>query len=76
MPNFLQPTQTEAHINRLTAIKTQLQGYVERDGRAVEALPAIDEAIRALSAEPFAPDNEVSEVDDDATPIAGVNEVE
>lgn len=68
MPKFLQPTQIEAHVNRLTAIKTQLQTYAEQDGRANEAIPSIDSVIATLTQEPFEPVavNEGADVEGDA----------
>lgn len=59
MANFLQGTQVEAHIGRLTNIKTQLQSYADRDGRAATAIPQIDGVIATLSSEPYTPDTEV-----------------
>lgn len=51
-PRFLQPTQIEAHISRLTAIRTQLVGFPE-DGRAVDCIPGIDSIIATLKQEKF-----------------------
>lgn len=52
---FLQPTQVEAHISRLSAIKAQCNNYRETDGRAAEAIAAIDAVIAIFQQEPFAP---------------------
>ena len=72
---YLQPGQIEAHISRLTAVRTQLAGYAETDGRAAEAMPLIDTVIGSLQQEPFdtpkgveaAP--EAAEVDPDDLPF-------
>ena len=59
MSKFLQATQVEAHINRLTNISTQLKGYDKDDGRAAEAIPALDAVVSILQQEPFEPNNGV-----------------
>lgn len=59
MAKCLQPTQVEAHVSRLTAIKTQLVSYKDADGRAADAIPAIDAVIGILSGECFEPTSEI-----------------
>lgn len=61
-PTFLQTGQVEAHISRLTNIRTQLSSYKDTDGRAAEAIPAIEAAIESLRQEPFATDTKVETV--------------
>jgi hypothetical protein len=66
MTQLLQQGQVEAHVSRLTNIRTQLAGYSTRDARAVDAIPAIDAAIEALNGEARVPVTEVAPVDDEA----------
>ncbi len=53
MPKMLQPGQVEAHVSRLTAVRTQLAGYALVDGRAAEAMPMIDATIASLQQPAF-----------------------
>lgn len=55
MSDMMQPTQVEAHINRLTAVRDGLQKYADRDGRATETVAVIQTAINILETEPFSP---------------------
>lgn len=55
MAEMMQPTQVEAHINRLRAVRSGLEKYIEVDGRAAEGVNIIDVAINCLSQAPYAP---------------------
>jgi len=65
MSHYLQDSQVEAHIARLTAIRAQLQGYAAVDGRAAEAIPAIDAAVGSLGQPLFDTPTEVETVPDE-----------
>lgn len=70
--SYLQRGQIEAHVSRLTAVRTQLQGYASKDGRAAEAMPLIDNVIASLQQEPFdTPTDVVMLADEDDTETFG-----
>jgi len=53
VPKILSGSQVEAHVSRLTAVRTQLAGYAAVDGRAAEAIPMIDAVIGSLQQAAF-----------------------
>lgn len=54
-PRMLAPTQIEAHVTRLTAVREGLRKFEADDGRAVEAGQILEVAIKTLNSEPFSP---------------------
>lgn len=54
-PRMLAPTQIEAHITRLTAVREGLKKFSDDDGRAAECVRILEVAIKTLESEPFSP---------------------
>lgn len=52
-PRMLAPTQIEAHVSRLQAVREGLRKFEKDDGRAVECSRILEVAINMLNAEPF-----------------------
>jgi len=65
MSLLLQGPQIEAHVARLTAIRTHLQGWSTKDARAADAIPAIDAALLALNGEAREPVTDIENVNED-----------
>ena len=68
-PKMLAPTQIEAHVTRLTAVREGLRKFEADDGRAKECGRVLEVAISVLNSEPFPTvPVEVVEDEDDDTP--------
>ena len=68
-PRMLAPTQIEAHVTRLTAVREGLRKFEANDGRAAECVRILEVTINVLNSEPFRTvPIEVAEVKDDETP--------
>ena len=52
-PKMLAPTQIEAHITRLTAVREGLRKFEADDGRAAECGSILETAIETLKSEPY-----------------------
>ena len=52
-PRMLAPTQIEAHVTRLTAVREGLRKFEADDGRAAEVVSILEVAINVLKADPF-----------------------
>ena len=68
-PRMLAPTQIEAHITRLTAVREGLRKFEADDGRAVEVGRILEAAISVLESDSY-PTNppEIVVVEEDNTP--------
>ena len=68
-PRMLAPTQVEAHVTRLKAVREGLRKFEKDDGRAAECGHILEVAINVLNSEPFPTvPVEVAEDKDDDTP--------
>ena len=68
-PRMLAPTQIEAHVTRLTAVREGLRKFEANDGRAAECVRILEVTINVLNSEPFRTvPVEVAEEKDDETP--------
>ena len=68
-PRMLAPTQIEAHVTRLTAVREGLRKFEADDGRAVEVGRILEAAISVLESDSY-PTNppEIVVVEEDNTP--------
>ena len=68
-PRMLAPTQIEAHVTRLVAVREGLRKFEANDGRAAECVRISEVTINVLNSDPFPTvPIEVLEVKDDDTP--------
>lgn len=50
---MLAPTQVEAHVTRLVAVREGLKRFEADDGRAAECVRILDVAVETLSSDPY-----------------------